>query len=403
MRPLDPRRGIALVGQEEQDAVAGVLKRQALFRYEVAPGEGEVERFEDGVRAQLGVPGVAATSSGTAALIAALAALGVGPGDEVVVPAVTFVATANAVVAAGAVPVFCDLDDSLGIDPAVLPSVLTERTAAIVPVHLENVVCDLDAILAVARAAGLPVLEDACQAMGSSYRGRPAGTLGDLGCFSLQQGKNITAGEGGVVVGHDEGLVTRAARYADQGGQFVTAKGGRGSAETGPFVGVNLRMTELAGAVARVQLERLPGIVAAMRAAKARLLAAVGEHPDRPLRWSPDPEGDGGSSAVWYLPTPDLAERFVAGLLARGIPAGGVYGGKPVYANPALAQRLTVTPKRSPWTHHGREIAYTPGDCPRGEDLVARAGAVALGPCYTDADVDRVAEAVLAVTAELLG
>lgn len=399
MSALDHRRGASLVGDEEVEAVTRVLRSQSLFRYYGPDLQGTVEAFERGVEQQLGVPHALATSSGTAALTASLAALGVGPGDEVVVPAVTFVATANAVVVAGAVPVFCDLDDSLGMDPDALRSLMNERTAAVVPVHLENVVCDMDGVLAA--AGGVPVLEDACQAMGSSYRGRQAGTIGTIGAFSLQLEKNITAGEGGVVVTSDRDLALRAARYTDQGGQFVTSKGSRGSDEVEAFVGENLRMTEVTGAIAGVQLGRLPGIVARMRANKARLLSLVGDHPDRVLRWAPDPEGDGGSSAIWYLPTPDHAARFVGALLADGIPSATLYGGKPVYANPALAQQATVSPKRSPWARH--PLTYREGMCPRAEDLAARSAAVAIGPGYSEQAVTRVAEAVVRATGAALG
>jgi 8-amino-3,8-dideoxy-alpha-D-manno-octulosonate transaminase len=397
---LDPRRGASLIGEEEQAAVAAVLKSQSLFRYYGPDLQGTVEAFERGVESLLEVPHAVATSSGTAGLTSALAALGVGPGDEVVVPAVTFVATANAVVVAGAVPVFCDLDDSLGLDPAALASVITPRTAAVVPVHLENVVCDLDGVLAVTRAAGVPVLEDACQAMGSSYRGRPAGTIGDLGVFSLQLEKNITAGEGGVVVTSSPDLAVRVERYTDQGGQFVTSKGARGDGD--PFVGENLRMNEVSGAIAGVQLTRLPGIVSRMRAAKARLLELVGEHPARVLRTHPDPDGDGGSSAIWFLPNPELAVRFVECLLAEGIPSANLYGGQTVYANPAYAQQLTVAPSRSPWARHPVPVSYHPGMCPRAEDLAPRVAAVGLGPGYSPADVEAVAEAVVKVTEAVL-
>jgi 8-amino-3,8-dideoxy-alpha-D-manno-octulosonate transaminase len=397
---LDHRRGASLIGEEEQAAVASVLKSQSLFRYYGPDLQGTVEAFERGVEQQLGVPHALATSSGTAALTAALAALGVGPGDEVVVPAVTFVATANAVVVAGAVPVFCDLDDSLGLDPSALAAVLSPRTAAVIPVHLENVVCDMDGVLDVARRSGVPVLEDACQAMGATYFGRAAGTIGDAGAFSLQLEKNITAGEGGVVVTSDPDLALRAARYTDQGGQFVTARGSRG--EGAPFVGENLRMNELSGAVAGVQLSRLPGVLARMRAAKQQLLELVGDHPDRVLRSCPDPAGDGGSSVIWYLPTPDHASRFVAALLAEGIPSATLYGGQPVYANPAYAQQLAVAPSRSPWARHPVPVAYRPGMCPRAEDLAARTAAVAVGPGYSREDVQDVAEAVAKVTAAVL-
>jgi 8-amino-3,8-dideoxy-alpha-D-manno-octulosonate transaminase len=398
---LDHRRGASLLGEEEQAAVAAVLKSQSLFRYYGPDLQGTVEAFERSVESLLDVPHAVAVSSGTSALTSALAALGVGPGDEVVVPAVTFVATANAVVVAGAVPVFCDLDDSLMMDPAALSSVLSPRTAAVMPVHLENVVCDMEGLLAVTRAAGVPVLEDACQAMGATYRGKAAGTLGDVGAYSLQLEKNITAGEGGVVVTSSPELAVRAARYTDQGGQFVTSKGTRGDGD--PFVGENLRMNEVSGAIAGVQLTRLAGIVERMRANKARVLALVGTREDRVLRTHHDPEGDGGSSVIWYLPTAAQAVRFVEALLAEGIPAANLYGGQTVYANPAYAGQLTVAPSRSPWARHPVPVSYEPGMCPRAEDLAPRAAAVAIGPGYSDADLDAVAEAVAKVSDAVLG
>jgi len=399
---LDHRRGAAALGAEERAAVLEVLESQALFRYG-ASRLGTTEAFEKAVAERLGVPHALATSSGTAALQAALAALGVGPGDEVVIPAVTFIATANAVVVSGAVPVFCDLDDSLGMDAAHLASVVTERTAAVVPVHLENVVCEMDAVLEVARRAGVPVVEDACQALGASYRGRPAGTLGDLGCFSLQLEKNITAGEGGVVVTRDAALHLRAGRYTDQGGQFVTGRGGmRGGEVDEPFVGENLRMTELAGAIAGVQLGRLDGLVEAMRANKAKVLAGVGEVAGLTLRTVPDPDGDGGSSCIWYLPDSNVAPRFVAALLAEGVPAARIYDGQPLYAHPAYQARRTITPKRSPWAQHPVDVTYPPGTCPRAEDLVGRAVGVAIAPGWTAAEVDDVVEAVRKVALALL-
>ena len=158
-----------------------------------------------------------AVANGTAALRCALAALGVGCGDEVIMPAFTFVATVNAVVTAGAVPVFAEIDDTLGLDPSDLDAQITDRTAAIIVVHLENVACDLDAVLAVAERRGIPIIEDTAQSFGATYRGRALGTFGALGTFSLQQEKNITAGEGGLVATDDETLYLRAGALSGSG------------------------------------------------------------------------------------------------------------------------------------------------------------------------------------------
>lgn len=399
---LDYRRGARRIGDAERAAIVEVIDSQSLFRYYGADLRNKVESFERGVEQHTGAAHAVATSSGTSALLAGLAALGVGPGDEVIVPAVTFIATANAVVIAGAVPIFCEVDATLGLDPAHLETLINERTAAIMPVHLENVVCAMEPILEIAASHNVPVIEDACQAMGSSYKGRQAGTFGAIGTFSLQLEKNITAGEGGVVVSNDGDLFTIAARYTDQGGQFVTSKGStRGEADL-VFVGENLRMSELGGAVAGAQLDRLPDLMASMRRNKKVILDALGAVEGLTLRSIPDPEGDGGSSLIFYVPTADLATPFVMALLHEGIPCTTLYEGKPVYANEAIMTRQTVTPKRSPWAVHPVEVTYAIGMCPQSEDLISRTVAIGIGPDYTEAECLQVAEAIKKVAAALL-
>lgn len=404
--PLNLGKGAALLGDEERAAVLEVLDARSLFRYYGPDLRNKVAGFEQALAASLEVPHAVATSSGTAALRVALAALGVGCGDEVIVPAFTFVATVNAVVLAGAVPVFAEVDDTLNLDTESVRAALSPRTAAVIPVHLENVACDLDPLLAVTAERGLAVLEDAAQALGTRYKGRALGTIGTLGAFSFQLEKNITSGEGGAVVSSDPDLALRAARYQDQGGQFVTGHGSsRGGELDEPFVGENLRMTEIAGAIAGVQLGRLPDLLARMRANRARIADALGVLPGLTPRRSPDPAGDGGSSLTWFLPSAELASSFVAALLAEGIPTAQLYGGLPVYANPAILARRTASNKGGPWhcAEHPTQVDYRMGMCPRTEDLVARSVSVGVGAAFTAADCDDVAEAVVKVAHELVG
>jgi 8-amino-3,8-dideoxy-alpha-D-manno-octulosonate transaminase len=334
-----------------------------------------------------------------------LAALGVGCGDEVVVPAFTFIATVNAVVAAGAVPVFAEIDDSLGLDPIDLGHHITDRTAAVVAVHLENVACDIDAVLEVAARRDMPVLEDAAQAFGASYHGRALGTFGALGAFSLQQEKNITAGEGGLVTTDDETLYLRAARFQDQGGQFVTSYAStRGEELTESFAGENLRMGELAGAVAGVQLGRLPEILASLRARKSQILAGVGTVDGLARRRVCDPAGDGSSSITWFLPGATEAKRFAAALRAEGVPCAQMYQGRPVYLNEAVLARRTASGQGGPWAcaEHPTDRMYGEGLCPRTEALVSRSVIVPIGVGYSDRDCDDVATAVRKVAAAQL-
>jgi 8-amino-3,8-dideoxy-alpha-D-manno-octulosonate transaminase len=398
-------KGAALLDAEEIAAAIEVLETRSLFRYYGPNLLGRTAAFEHALATTLGANHAVATSSGTAALRTALAALGIGCGDEVIVPAYTFIATVNAVVIAGAVPVFAEVDASLGLDADDVAAKVSPRTAAVIPVHIENVACDLDALLAVTKRHGLAVLEDAAQSMGATFRGKALGTFGDMGAFSLQLEKNVTSGEGGAVVSDDERLYLRAARYQDQGGQFFTSHGGgRGAELADPFVGENLRMTELAAAIAGVQLDRLPHILAALRANKARILELLGTVAGLERRHRPDPEGDGGSSITWFVPSAEIAERFVHALLAEGVPSTRMYGGQPVYATPAILERRTASGKGGPWhcAEHPCAVEYRTGMCPQTEDLAARAVTVGVGVAYDQRDCADAAAAIAKVASHLL-
>jgi len=404
--PLTIGKGLSLLGEEERKAVLEVVDSRSLFRYYGPALLGKVEAFEQAACELFGCSHAVATSSGTAGLRTALAALGVGCGDEVIVPAFTFIATVNAVVSMGAVPVFAEVDETWGIDPSDLEQRITERTVAIVPVHLDNCPSDMDPILEIARRRGVAVLEDAAQSMGASYRGRALGTLGDLGVFSLQLEKNVTSGEGGMVVTDDADLGLRAARYQDQGGQFVTSTGAeRGSHEIPPFVGENLRMTEICGAIAGVQLSKLPGLLKSQRANQRRILEAIGKPAGLGFRRQPDPEGDGGSSIGLLLPDAPLSRRFGKALLAEGVPAGQLYRGLPVYATPSILDKRTASGKGGPWNcaEHPTTAEYRMGMCPQTEELVARSALVVVAAGYSPSDCDAVAEAILKVAEALLG
>jgi 8-amino-3,8-dideoxy-alpha-D-manno-octulosonate transaminase len=401
-------KGITLFGEEERAAVLEVLESRSLFRYYGPNLLGKVAAFEDAAKEVLGASHAVATSSGTAAIRAALAALRVGCGDEVVVPALTFIASVNAVVVAGAVPVFADIDETLGLDPADVEAKITPRTTAILAVHLDNGACDMDPLMDVARRHGVPVIEDVAQSMGTTYKGRALGTIGDVGAFSLQLEKNVTSGEGGLVTSEDEALLNRAARYQDQGGQFVTSTGstrGDGELDDEPFVGENLRMTEIAGAIAEVQVRRLPALLARQRELQRRILAAVPAVDGLGHRRLPDPDGDGGSSVNLFLPTPELARRFVKAMRAERLPAGQLYNGQPVYLTPSIVAKRTATGKGGPWNcaEHPTSVEYGPGLCPQSEDLSARAVIVPVSAAFSDADADDVAAGITKVATALLG
>jgi 8-amino-3,8-dideoxy-alpha-D-manno-octulosonate transaminase len=398
-------RGVTLLGDEERDAALEVLESRSLFRYYGPHLLKKVESFEHRLSELLDVRHAVGVSSGTAALRAGLAALGVGCGDEVIVPCFTFIATVNAVIAAGAVPVFCEIDSSLGADPADVEAKITQRTVAVMPVHLENQGCNMDALLDVAKRRGIAVIEDACQAIGSSYKGRALGSLGDCGAFSLQLEKNITSGEGGALVTDDEELYVRAARYTDQGGQFVTSYGSeRGGELTEPFAGENLRMTEIAGAIAGAQLEKLHGLIERQRANRRKILETLGDVDGLELRASHDPNGDGASSITFFLPDAESAKRFGKALFKEGVPCVQFYNGEPVYMTPHILAKRTASNKGGPWhcVEHPTDVEYHRGLCPRSEELVARNITLGVGAADTPDDCEDVATAIAKVAAHLL-
>jgi dTDP-4-amino-4,6-dideoxygalactose transaminase len=381
-----------------------VLESRSLFRYYGPDLQHTVRSLEREFAATIGVPYAVAVSSGTAALRTALVALGVSEGDEVIVPAVTFIATVGAVVVQRAVPVFAEVDASLTLDPADFEAKITPRTRAVIPVHLGNVPCRMDAIMAVARQYHIAVIEDVAQAAGATYKGRRLGSIGDLGAFSLQLEKNITSGEGGIVTTSSYELFDRATRFQDQGGQFRIQSGEiRETTEGEAFVGENLRMAELAGAVAGVQLRRLDGLLTAMRANKRRVKHLLSDLPGIEFRDIPDPEGDGGSGITFFVDTGERAKRIVEALRAEGIPAGQVYGGLPVYANPQILHKRTAW-KGCPWhcEAHPTTVEYYIGLCPRSEDLLARSVSIAIGPHYTEQDCHDIVLALRKVAEQLL-
>jgi len=287
-----PGPGREWIGAEERDEVLDVLSGGYLFRYgrpEDSAYKRKVFSFERELAAACGVRHAVATTSGSASLIAALLATGVGPGDEVVVPAYTFVATYSSIIFCGAVPVLAEIDESLNLDPADVERRITPKTKAVMPVHMLGNPCDMSALLAVAERHSLVVIEDACQAAGGSYRGRRLGSLGRMGAFSLNFFKTITAGDGGAVVTDDTGLYHRAFAVHDQGHLPL-----RTGVEVGArsILGLNFRMNELTGAVALAQLRKLDAIVATLRTKKARFKTRIAGIPGLRFRTLHDPDGE---------------------------------------------------------------------------------------------------------------
>jgi dTDP-4-amino-4,6-dideoxygalactose transaminase len=375
-------------GQEEIEAMAQVIEAGWLFRYGgEAKSLRQVDQFEAKFAERMQVPYAVALTGGTAGLICALVGLGIGPGDEVILPGYTFIATAAAVVDVGAVPVIAEVDETLTLDAEDVRRKITPHTRAIIPVHMAGIPCDLDPILALARAHNLDVIEDACQACGGTYRGRPLGSIGDAGAFSLNFYKIIGAGEGGAAVTRDKTIYERMRMYHDCGVSFW----GDDVPEDIPVIpGINYRMNEVLGAFALVQLGRLDGFLESMRFIKKRIYQAV----TGTLQPAPQNDADGDCSSVLHFQfdTVERATRFETQLEARGINATRpINTGRHVYANwEFIMNKQNVSAQWNVWAppHYTGDVVYAPDMCPNTLDILARTVAIESNPLWTEAQVD---------------
>ena len=370
------------IGQPELDRIAGVFATGNLFRY-LAEGGAECERFESRYAERLGVRHCLMTASGTNALTAALMGAGIGPGDEVIVPACTYMATPMAVLAAGAIPVIVDIDESLGMSPAALRDAVGPRTRAVIPVHMWGLPCDMDSIMATAADRGLLVIEDACQAVGGAYEGRMLGSIGHVGAFSFNYYKNMSCGEGGAVVTNDDYFAERIGCAVDPCRFYWD---GRDDSFAG-FAANGARASEIEGAVMNCQLDRLDDVIAATRAQKQRIVretAACG------LSASPgnSPSWECGSHAAFLLTSP-----AAAGALAEA--AGGMVALKTrrhVYTewDPVLQHRGAHHAALNPFEleqNRGCRMDYTTEMCRRSLDILARTVLIRTHPDHSDDEV----------------
>lgn len=385
------------VGAEEEAAILEVLRSKRLFRYYGAvEGPSAVERFEQDVARLLGTNHAIAVASGTTALTAALAAAGIGSGDQVIVPAYTWVSTPAAVVAVGAVPVIAEVDDSLTIDVAAAETLVNERTRAIIAVHMRGAAADMTSVIDLARRHELVVIEDTAQAMGGSFDGRRLGTIGDIGCFSLQYNKIITCGEGGIVTTDDAELHARALMYHD------VAAGMREEAAGVPgFYGITCRMSELQGAVAGVQLRRLDEIIADCRAARARIVELIADAAHAKgirLRASHDEAGDIAIALVLLCPEPQAADALARSLQKVGIDAEVLFDPDVVDLHIAPHWRPIIETRtwsaRGPWSEQAGDYLYEP-ECWTGTvDRLSRAVHLDISPDLTTEQIESVGTAL---------
>ena len=372
------------VGQEEIDALTRVIQTKALFRYGVGH---ECDRFEERYARYLGIKHFALAASGSNALVAGMIGLGLGPGDEVLIPAHTYMATATSVLTCGAIPVIVDIDESLTIDPKSIEAAIHPRTRAIVPVHMWGTACDMAAIMDIARRHNLLVIEDACQGVGGGYEGKKFGTIGNAGGFSFNYFKNMTAGEGGGIAMNDDSVAERA-RCAIDPCHFYWH--GRNEADK-PFAGNGARPSELMGAMLNVQLDRIDGMIGAMRKERDRILGGTASLGNLGLKPAPlhSPGYDCATQVMYTLPSAADAERFVK--IFPSVIAGKTGRHNYTEWDQVLMGAGAAHPLMNPYNMLANaecRRTYSKDMCQRSLDILNRTVMVPTNPAHTDADIE---------------
>jgi len=380
-----PGPGMELIGEEEIQEVLDVLRGGYLFRYGISLGsevdprfKGKVYQVEKEIADYCGLRHAVAVNSGTSALLTALAGLGIGPGDEVIVPGYTFIASLSSIVYSRAVPVLAEVDRTFNLDPEDVQAKITPRTKAIMAVHMMGNPARLDELRAIADERGLLLVEDCCQAFGATYKGRPVGSIGHAGAFSFNVYKTITSGDGGMVVTNDEEVYTRCFAFHDQGHSPL-----RTGVEIGkrPFIGLDFRFTELQAAVLLAQFRKLPQIVSHLRANKKRYKEIIANLPGLEFREITDPEGECATMLTVILPNEAVA-RNIADELGTKVAADA---GWHVYSNmEQILEQRTVTAEKcpftcSPYADRGGNMQYRKGMLPRTDALLARSLNISIG------------------------
>jgi 8-amino-3,8-dideoxy-alpha-D-manno-octulosonate transaminase len=369
--------GFEVFGEEEKNQISQVLDTGVLFRYEFAEkrkGIYKVLEFEKRFAEYCNVGYAQAVSSGTAALRVAMAALGISAGDEVITQGFTFVATWEAILESGAIPVFTEVDESLTMDPQDLEQKITPRTKAIIPVHMLGAPAHIEEITKIAAKHNIPVIEDTAQACGGTLNGHHLGTFGEMGIFSFDPVKTITTGEGGMVVTDDKELYINCSEYHDHGHDH-NPELDRGQ-ESRRFIGFNYRMGELQGAIGLAQLAKLGGIIADQKRHKTAIREVLEKIDGIGFRQIPDSGGDTATFLAFFLPDADKTQKF-NGVLSRE-KAGAIYFKDnswhfyPKWEH--LHQELALCRTGWPFKRggQGEDLSYVPDSLPKSEEIFER-------------------------------
>ncbi len=393
--------GFELLGQEEKKEIMDVLDNGVLFRYEFheqRKGVYKVKEFEQKFAEYCGTSHAQAVTSGTAALKVALTALGIGPGDEVITQGFTFVATWEAILEVGAVPVFAEVDATLNLDPRDLARKITAKTKCIIPVHMLGAQARITEIVETAAKHGIPVLEDTAQAAGGRIQGKHLGTFGKCGTFSFDAVKTLTTGEGGMIITGDEDLWRAMSEYHDHGHDHTVNPGGRGG-EGRRFIGFNYRMMELQGAIGLAQLGKLNYMVASQQKNKAFLKEAASSIPGVVFRELIDEQGDTATHFAFIMQDREHCRRVNECLRQEG--AGAInFSENTWHFYPQwehLLQGKTITSSGFPFVDPAsgkRRIVYDPQALPQSSALLERTLVYPVSVRMDEAKLQQLAQAL---------
>lgn len=373
-----PGPGFEWIGKEEEQEVLDVLRTRWLFRYGDAKDPNfkhKVKTLEEEVCKEFGTKHALAVTSGNAALVVALSAAGIGPGDEVIVPGYTFIASMSSVIIARAIPVLAEINESLTVEPDDVEKKITPRTKAIMAVHMLGNPCDLQKLQAIAKKRKLLLIEDTAQAFGGSYGGKRLGTIGDLGIYSFNIFKTINAGDGGLIVTDDDDLYYKAFGYHDQG-HFPLRTGVEVGSRS--IIGQNYRMNELTGAVVLAQFRKTDMILERLRTIKSRFKKQIEDMEGITFRRINDPDGECATLLTVFLPDKNIADAVAEKLGTLTVAHSGWH----VYNNmEQILGKKTITEEGCPFTcpYYKGDVEYKRGMLPRTDNLLERAINISVG------------------------
>ena len=395
--------GIHYIGEKEIEYITRVLKARSPFRFYGPDVQHMCDRLESKFREIYGVGHALGVSSGTEAIYISLAAMGVGPGDEVLVPGYLWPSCLNGVVRLGAIPRLVDIDETFTMSPQDLQKKITAHSKAVVLIHMSGAPGNLDSVVEIARDSKLHILEDCAQCNGSTFHGQPVGTFGDIGIFSFQINKSVTAGEGGMLICNDDHLFNRCFGIHDLGyarndtGVLMDTS----CEERYHLWGCGARMSELTGALALAQIEKLEQINSAMRSAKYRIRKEIEQISGMVLRQIPDPDGDTGAFLISIYKDNKTCRRFTEALKAEGMTGKGYakpcitmeeWGLHWYFNNKSLVKKRSLHENGWPWSLSENRFAsgyqYARGTLPVCDDLASRSGLFKIPSCLTDEDIE---------------